>query len=66
MIDYDTITNVARIIKVPRGTLASAIDRGEIEIQLTPGKHCLVNIPDAKRWSGETRKSGPKPTGVVK
>lgn len=57
---YGTATEVASLIDKPRMTLTNGVRRGEVEHCETVGGTLLISVADAKRWAGQTRKTGPK------
>ena len=58
---YGTETEAAKAVLVPRTTLQSAVDRGEVEHVATCGGTRLVEIASAKRWAKKRPKRGRKP-----
>ncbi|XZE20872.1 hypothetical protein SH449x_000762 [Pirellulaceae bacterium SH449] len=58
---YGTETEAAKVISVPRTTLQSAVDRGEIVHVATCGGTRLVEIASAKKWAKKRPKRGRKP-----
>ena len=58
---YGTETEAAKAVSVPRTTLQSAVDRGEIVHVATSGGTRLVEITSAKKWARNRPKRGRKP-----
>lgn len=59
---YGTETEAANEVAVPRTTLQSAVERGEIDHVVTCGGTKLVEIASAKRWAKNRPTRGRKPT----
>ncbi len=58
---YGTETEAAKVVSVPRTTLQSAVDRGEIVHVAMCGGTRLVEIASAKTWAKKRPKRGRKP-----
>jgi hypothetical protein len=58
---YGTETEAAKAASVPRTTLQSAVDRGEIVHVATFGGTRLVEIASAKKWAKNRPCRGRKP-----
>jgi len=58
---YGTASEVAKAVGVARTTLITAAKRNEIAHCYTIGQTLLIDVAAAKRWSKQTRKTGPKP-----
>jgi len=58
---YGTETEAAKAVSVPRTTLQSAVDRGEIVNVSTCGGTRLVEIASAKEWANNRPSRGRKP-----
>jgi len=62
--NYETLTRAAEIVGVPRGTLQTAIDRGDdIETITLQGGTVLVSIPSIRAWMKLERHVGRPPKG---
>ena len=58
---YKRITLVAKELGIPRTTLISAVDRGEISGALTACGLILIDPHSAEKWAKDsTRRTGPK------
>ncbi|GAG11855.1 unnamed protein product [marine sediment metagenome] len=55
-----TITEVANLLPVARGTLRGAISAGYITTLKTAGGTTLVDIKSARKWHGSERLMGRK------
>jgi len=58
---YGTASEASEAAKVKRTTLITAAKRGEVRHCYTIGGTLLIDVAAAKRWTKETRKTGPKP-----
>lgn len=58
---YGTETEAAKAVSVPRTTLQSAVDRGEILHLATCGGTRLVELASAKKWAKNRPNRGRKP-----
>lgn len=58
---YGTETEAAKAVSVPRTTLQSAVDRGEIRNVETSGGTRLVEISSAKQWASNRPNRGRRP-----
>lgn len=58
---FGTETETAKAVSVPRTTLQSAVDRGEIVHVATCGGTRLVEIASAKKWAKNRPNRGRKP-----
>jgi DNA-binding CsgD family transcriptional regulator len=58
---YGTETEVSEAVSVPRTTIQSAVDRGEILHVATFGGTRLVEIASAKKWAKNRPSRGRKP-----
>lgn len=55
----------ATLCGVPRGTLRSGIDRGELPVYHTACGLPLVSLGDVRRWAKVERKPGRKPSATA-
>ena len=59
--EFDTISATADAVGLARSTLATAIERNEVEIAVFPSGYAVVNIASAERWRDDSaRRRGPK------
>lgn len=62
---FSRLAMVAHELGVPRSTLRSGCDRGEIRTAVTGCGLVLVDPDSARRWlaAADERRTGPKPRG---
>lgn len=59
--DYDTVSSVADITDIPRVTIRSAIDRGEIQTYKLAGGKRVISVKAVKTWYRKPRRRGRPP-----